>query len=356
MKSAFDACPENDTCHLKQLERAQLPTKVTIPSNKTIIYDLNEKQVSTSEEMYFKNKGTLTIKNGTLSLEAVTNEDPIIYNEGTLNIETGATLTLGLSSAAKLIHNVNPGIVNVNAGSLVATTGAAGNDCDGRAIYNEGGYVEINGGTITGQACAPIANKIKLPEGYNNPGYDWSDGSTFSNDWYTTIPIDLSNYTGEVNINIDYDASYANGRFYIDENEDAPLNGEDPIKTNTEATFEGNIQKVAVGGKKYYLHFIGSALMVNTLDVSQGSNKEEIQELTFSVKNELTTLIIRTNFKFNSYEEYKEFDLAAFSKKTFPLIISLFSISLNWQSHEATKVSKSIPFISHLSSHKETLG
>ena len=44
------------------------------------------------------------------------------------------------------------------------------------------------------------------------------------------------------------------------------------------------------------------------LDTQIGSNKEEIQELTFSVKNELTTLTIRTNFKFNSYEEYKEFD------------------------------------------------
>lgn len=43
------------------------------------------------------------------------------------------------------------------------------------------------------------------------------------------------------------------------------------------------------------------------LDTEVGSTKQEIQELTFSVKNELTTRTIITKYKFNDYNEYKEY-------------------------------------------------
>lgn len=46
------------------------------------------------------------------------------------------------------------------------------------------------------------------------------------------------------------------------------------------------------------------------LDTEVGSNKQEIQELTFNVKNELTTRKIITKYKFNDYDEYKEYDNA----------------------------------------------
>ena len=43
------------------------------------------------------------------------------------------------------------------------------------------------------------------------------------------------------------------------------------------------------------------------LDTEIGSNKQEIQELTFNVKNELTTRTIITKYKFSNYDEFKNY-------------------------------------------------
>lgn len=46
------------------------------------------------------------------------------------------------------------------------------------------------------------------------------------------------------------------------------------------------------------------------LDTNIGSNKKEIQELTFNFKDELTTRTIITKYKFSNQDDYKEYDNA----------------------------------------------
>ena len=288
IQAAFDACPANETCNLKQIYDAMLSTKHTVDANKIINYNINNFTLSTTGGKYIENNGSLTFSNGDVVAQSVSNFDPIVDNYGKLYISTGAKLTTGDCVAARVIKNNVNAELYVNGGTLESNQSPAdtGKSVIGRIIYNEGGYVELNGGTIEGLShgiwygseAKLIENTVAFPDGsYGN----LNNGSYRMNYDYITVPIDLTDYSGTVTVNVEYD-SYNNNKdnwFAITDSIDNPTGTFEKIASGlNEETYDGKITTTVQGGQKYYLHGYAAncELYVTKVYVTQDDNKEDI--------------------------------------------------------------------------------
>ena len=137
---------------------------ITIPDNKTIILNLNQKKLEGTGALRISNKYDTTILNqGTLTIfgGSVTGNDWGIYNGGKLIINSG-------NYTAKVYEAICPvsGTTEINAGTFTG-----GN----YALCNYGGVTTINGGTFNGGIYDGIRNDggtINIKKGiFNGKNY-----------------------------------------------------------------------------------------------------------------------------------------------------------------------------------------
>ena len=133
---------------------------VTIPVNKNIIFDVNQKTFTGN----INNSGTLEIENGTVTNTA---SETIINNGGTINIKASNANITNTAQNIGAISNQNGGIINIengtfnSAGSCIINTNNGGNITikNGNFTANKAvvfelvsknGKVSITGGTYNG--------------------------------------------------------------------------------------------------------------------------------------------------------------------------------------------------------------
>ena len=177
---------------------------ITIPENKTIILNLNQKKLEGTGAIRLSNKYDTTILNkGTLTIfgGSVTGNDWGIYNGGKLIINSG-------NYTAKVYEAICPvsGTTEINAGTITG-----GN----YALCNYGGVTTINGGTFNGSIYDGIKNNggtVNIKNGifqgknygaYNEGGVYNISGGTYNGSFAGvglkdgTITISGGSFSGE---------------------------------------------------------------------------------------------------------------------------------------------------------------
>ena len=264
-QAAITDCPDNEVCNLKLLYPVSLTDNNTIPASKNIVLNLKEETITTGKNAYIVNNGKLTISNGTIESQGVDNFDPIIENNGELTINTGTVLTSNNLAKARILYNKANANIYMNDGSIVGTGDPSniGTSNDGRIIYNEGGYVEINGGTITGYSynyagSARSIKNISAIEGIDNVSI--TGGYMYFDNVQKTIPVDLSEYSGNVKVKVNYSFHpYRAGDTYfwfhmtLTDSTTRPTSNYDVSKNGEYVLFD-TLEKTVTGGGMYYLY------------------------------------------------------------------------------------------------------
>lgn len=152
-----------------------LNERVVLPSDKTIILDLNGHTMTNPEnEAVITNSGNLTLKNGTMRNEVTfavidnnstgtlvledmtlinTSTKQGVYNNGgTLTIKGDSYLETSTVSARATVHNLNNGTVHILSGTIIAQNQPAINNVSGTLIIGtEGGGVDTTNPMIQGK-------------------------------------------------------------------------------------------------------------------------------------------------------------------------------------------------------------
>ena len=137
IQEAIDEAADGDTINLIRQYTATISTSaVTIPSNKSIIFDLMEYKIVQNNALLFTNNGTLTVKStggaGIIEL----NSDDMFINNGILNIESG---TYRCAHKKSILTN-NEGATFKMSGGIISG--------DSEVITNDGTF-NMSGGKIT---------------------------------------------------------------------------------------------------------------------------------------------------------------------------------------------------------------
>ena len=138
---------------------------ITVPASKNIVLDLNGHEVvgactESGTSALIRNQGTLTVNDSVGGGKLIGGADPtwtwdgsddysgsyasnLIRNEGTLTVNGGTLYNASTGSAAYAIDNYSAGQVTINGGTVDAKKASAI-----RLFYNNGGKVEVTGGTV----------------------------------------------------------------------------------------------------------------------------------------------------------------------------------------------------------------
>ena len=235
------------------------------------------------------NNGKLTIGNSYIQTTEITRGESIINNKNELIINTGAYLTTGDYPRSHVITNRYSGRIIMNDGTLNSPSMTTENKIPGKIIYNEGGYVEIDGGTITGASVkgdyagtAPlIFNTSYIPEDATIQTDRASGTVIATNNGRSIIPIDLTNYTGDVTVKIKYDGGPNTAIALLEQIDTTTyFNGiPNSLINDTEYQYRKEVSTTAQGGKKYYLHFVAGysrSVIATDISIQQGDNVEDI--------------------------------------------------------------------------------
>ncbi|MBR6072814.1 MAG: hypothetical protein IKP76_00650, partial [Bacilli bacterium] len=294
---AINACVDDTECNLKLLNNIYLFDVMEVPTTKIVNLDLGKKRLIEVEERNIVNKGTLRLSNGHIDYDSFKEYIYYIDNYGTLVINDGTEIRNENLSGwilnrlrVQLINNRPNANVIVNGGLLVNTTWneySLGNDgARGRIINNSGGYVEINGGKIYTQShdyygttrsfintTVPI-NPVKTGGGYD----PYIDSGCVSNNYRSRyyIPIDLSNYSGTVDVDIQYN-HWSNDAvdFYITEDTTQP-GSVTPDLSFTSAVNYATFTKSLTGGRIYYLHINAEKITISDIRVKQENTNDSL--------------------------------------------------------------------------------
>ena len=258
LQAAITACPNNTECTIKALDDFTIYRGATIPLNKEIVLDLNSKTVYSKDDKYITNNGLLTVKNGTMKVSVGINQHPIIENNNKLTLEGTSSFDSNDYIYSKLIVNNKNAELYVNGATLSNSEvedSYHNAGVEGKTIYNNGGYVEINNATFN--------TTSKNPSVYltSNPDIPTRHSGTFelkringsienvgAGNYY--IPIDLTAYSGTVNIDVDYSTlANANYKYYITDNNGLPTTLTTVDKTETEAKYNQHFDKDVQGGQ-----------------------------------------------------------------------------------------------------------
>lgn len=114
---------------------------ITVKENQNIELNLNNYTITNKSDNYpvIYTLGKISIKNGTIS--ASIGNTNAINNYGILNISGTASITGNSDSKAT--------IFNSSEGKLIMTAGTVVNTSTHYAIYNDGGSVQVTGGTVS---------------------------------------------------------------------------------------------------------------------------------------------------------------------------------------------------------------
>ena len=291
IQAAITACPDNSTCNLKLLYKAALPSQVTIPATKNIVFNLNNLKITTSNNLNFVNNGSIKFTSGTLDSEGTQDYSGIIENNGTLTID-GVTVTDYDSTRSNLITNNSTGKVYIVSGTFKNNgTSAWQNEYSvkGTLIKNLGGYVEITNATMEAKSnnSYGITNGIYttavLPEGivtnYGSYTTDYNQITVEYSNWTEiAIPVDLSSYTGNVNVGFKASPSGTNYslKAWITTTSSEPASTETPVvndSTDKNRTTTYSYSKPVTGGSKYYLHIRTiNNVSINSITIEQNGD------------------------------------------------------------------------------------
>ena len=280
LQDAINECPNNETCNLEMLYDTYLPKVINIPLSKNIILDLNDKKIVAAKDKRIVNNGSLKIVNGNMELQSGGNNDSIIENFGTLEIGNNTIISTNIYSFIHAIHNREKAILNITGGELKTSSNNSNNSNNvGTLIYNEGGTVNISGGKIysTNNGISNfIYNTSKFLGEYhnvsgNNPSTNDGYVETPNNSQKYYIPLDLSEYSGNVEVSIRYEnTSNSTSYLYITEDENFPTNYNTATLVANKNERDGLLKLTLDGGKKYYLHV--QAYYFRLKDITIGDN------------------------------------------------------------------------------------
>ena len=235
------------------------------------------------------NNGSLKIKGAVIQTTEMRRGESIIENNNELLIQEGTKVTTGAYANSHVITNRYSGRIIMNDGTLDSPSMTTENKIPGKIIYNEGGYVEIDGGTITGASVkgdyagtAPlIFNTSYIPEDATIQTDRASGTVIATNNGRSIIPIDLTNYTGDVTVKIKYDGGPNTAIALLEQIDTTTyFNGiPNSLINDTEYQYRKEVSTTAQGGKKYYLHFVAGysrSVIATDISIQQGDIVEDI--------------------------------------------------------------------------------
>ena len=153
-----DAIDSIDTVGvINVISNGTLVNSSEIPSGKTITLDLGVNTLTTVNTI--TNKGTLIMKDSSQDNTGtiISKKNILVENLGQVTVESGTYTSVARTSKySNIIHQgTETAVITINGGYLSGgNTGA--NSSLSTTIYNDGGILEINGGTITNSTCAAI--------------------------------------------------------------------------------------------------------------------------------------------------------------------------------------------------------
>ena len=290
IQRGFNSCTDNITCNLELLVNSSLTKPVTLANNKIVNFNLGGFTITAGTDSNLINNGNLTITNGTIQVGSIDDDtSSAVVNNGIFTISTGAIVDSAKNVHSRLITNNSTGYLYLSGGTINQTYDTPGYTAvTGSAIYNIGGTVELNSGTLNIQssfsnykAGIPIYNGASLPEYTNYNSYSYSNTQNIPTTVIPVssyVPIDLTGYSGNVDVKVSTsyyhttDGSLGN-KVYFKENTNST-----PTYSQTEDT---NVLKdqpgtaTVQGGKIYYMYVLGSGY-IDGIDIIQGSNVKHL--------------------------------------------------------------------------------
>ena len=156
LAAAIAGAPNNTQTVIEILKNVS--EKVTIASNKNIVFDFNSYTLSNpgTGDVIVTNNGTLELRSGTITTSA---SKEAIANNGTFTM-TGGTIRTSSNNASAVNNNAG-GTMSMSSGSIIAT-GAR------QAIYDDGGTVTISGDASLTSAAKFESGKPRATVQANN--------------------------------------------------------------------------------------------------------------------------------------------------------------------------------------------
>ncbi|MCR4581352.1 MAG: hypothetical protein K5666_02445 [Bacilli bacterium] len=222
------------------------------------------------------NYGTININNVQGTMSDVTVETPYFDNRGTITID-GENTTYSVRN-----NNYDRIFRNRATGNLIINNGTFTNN----VIRNSFGNVTINGGTLNGSSYIGAFTSTA-----SNPTYTMvctvssscvkptiSKGTIYNTQnkqSYFYIPIDVTEYSGDVTVKVKYTAgndSY-DTRLAVDKNTSSTPSWDYNKKAIVK---DGLFTKTIQGGSKYYLKVWSYNIIIYSVEISDGTNTDQL--------------------------------------------------------------------------------
>lgn len=185
LSEAIGAVPDGVQTTITILGSFSQASQITIPAGKDIILDLNGNTITgTMMTQIISVLGSLTVQNGTIDGVNNPNYTVAVTANGSLTVGEGSTVTGGYTNAI-----LNSGVLTIDGGTVSRTSGytienkgtmtmSSGNVTGSSGIYNSGGSVTIEGGTIDVDETAVTTNHF----GETDPAVTTIIGGTINAD------------------------------------------------------------------------------------------------------------------------------------------------------------------------------
>lgn len=150
VQAAVSAVPANTQTTIMLLKNVVLTEKITIPSNKNIVFDFQSYTMSASADMpMFENSGTLLIQNGTIRKSG---PQAVINNKsgGKLYVTGGNII---VTSTRQAIYN------DGGTATISGTANLSATSSERAAVQNHNGTLNIIGGTIVSSGFSAVVNE-----------------------------------------------------------------------------------------------------------------------------------------------------------------------------------------------------
>ena len=150
VQDAVAAAPANTQTTIELLKNVVLTEKITIPSNKNIVFDFQSFTMSASADMpMFENSGTMLIQNGTIRKSG---PQAVINNKsgGKLYVTGGNFI---VTSTRQAIYN------DGGTATISGTANLSATSTERATVQNHGGTLNIIGGTIVSSGFSAVVNE-----------------------------------------------------------------------------------------------------------------------------------------------------------------------------------------------------
>ena len=284
LSDAINSCTDNVECNLTMLNDAWIVYESEISQDKIINLNLGGYTIKSSKDGAIINKGKLSISNGGIRLDNVANTSFII-NHNEVNLESDFVYNADIYSS--LVYNDEGAVFNINDGSYQT----------GKVSNTNNGEIVVNGGTFA--SSASITSIPNLLDYENNKYYTTIDITrTNTNPGDVFIPLDLTDFEGEVTITVDYQYSVSNRRYsylYIYNEAKTQAN----IITSNNSSKSDVITTTVQGGNKYWFRIalgLNCRYKINQLTMSNGTKKDKLIKNAKLTINDVTVTTNNTQF------------------------------------------------------------